>query len=217
MRFLPRQTSPSSAPNQPDRHFRDFVFTRAATTTGGPHHLCSKPSSQLLWRPAHPKAIPLTASFCYFWCFLVHTLSISIFCYSPTLHLCDFHVWYSRTPPFFWVRTVSVCIMPLCSEFLLWVFPPPLSFYSSFILFFLCIHACTPMCYIIPRHPFGGPAPYLEGPICLAEHILSGGLSTRRALRFEGCFSVFFVFLSLSCLRGWINFLFATRWSTPFI
>jgi hypothetical protein len=23
--------------------------------------------------------------------------------------------------------------------------------------------------------------------------------------------------LSLSCLRGWINFLFATRWSTPFI
>jgi hypothetical protein len=57
----------------------------------------------------------------------------------------------------------------------------------------------------------------LEGPICLAEHILSGGLSPRRALCLEGCFSVFFVFLSLSCLRGWINFLFTTRWSTPFI
>ena len=56
-----------------------------------------------------------------------------------------------------------------------------------------------------------------EGPIHLTEHILSGGLSTRRGLRLEGCFSVFFVFLSLSCLRGWINFLFATRWSTPFI
>ena len=25
------------------------------------------------------------------------------------------------------------------------------------------------------------------------------------------------VILSLSCLRGWINFLFATRWSTPFL
>ena len=88
---------------------------------------------------------------------------------------------------------------------------------SSFFLFllhtfFLCLHACTPMCYIIPRHPFGG-----LGPIHLTEHILSGGLSTRRGLRLEGCFSVFFVFLSLSCLRGWINFLFATRWSTPFI
>ena len=60
-------------------------------------------------------------------------------------------------------------------------------------------------------------APYLEVPIHLTEHILSGGLSTRRALCLEGCFSVFFVFLSLSCLRGWINFLFATRWTTPFI
>ena len=37
-------------------------------------------------------------------------------------------------------------------------------------------------------------APYLEGPICLAEHILSGGLSTRRALCLEGCFSVFLCF-----------------------
>jgi hypothetical protein len=48
--------------------------------------------------------------------------------------------------------------------------------------------------------------------------VLSGGLSVWRALCLEGCFSVFFfVFLSLSCLRGWINFLFATRWYTPFI
>ena len=34
----------------------------------------------------------------------------------------------------------------------------------------------------------------MEGPICLAEHILSGGLSTRRALRLEGCFFVFLCF-----------------------
>jgi len=33
-------------------------------------------------------------------------------------------------------------------------------------------------------------APYLEGPICLTDHILSGGLSTRRDLRLEGCFSI---------------------------
>ena len=45
-----------------------------------------------------------------------------------------------------------------------------------------------------------------------------------RAIYLEGSmpgwlFSVFvcFVFLFLSCLRGWSNFLFATRWSTPFI
>ena len=35
------------------------------------------------------------------------------------------------------------------------------SFFFLFLMhtscvFFLCIHACTPMCYIIPRHPFGG-------------------------------------------------------------
>jgi len=202
MRFLPRQTSPSSAPNQPDRHFRDFVFTRAATTTGGPHHLCSKPSSQLLWRPAHPKAIPLTASFCYFWCFLVHTLSISIFCYSPTLHLCDFHVWYSRTPPFYWERTVSVCIMSLYSVFLLCVFPPPLSFYSSCILFFLCIHACTPMCYILPRHPFAGL--HIGGP-----YMFGGTYFVWRAISSEGSmlgglFLCFFC-VSLSFLSPWLD------------
>ena len=34
----------------------------------------------------------------------------------------------------------------------------------------------------------------MEGPICLAEHILSGGLSTRSSLRLEGCFSDFLCF-----------------------
>jgi hypothetical protein len=42
-----------------------------------------------------------------------------------------------------------------------------------------------------------------------------------RAIYLEGSplGGLFFVcvILSLSCLRGWINFLFATRWSTPFL
>ena len=42
-----------------------------------------------------------------------------------------------------------------------------------------------------------------EGPIHLTEHILSGGLSTRRALRLEGCFSLFCV--SLSFLSPWLD------------
>jgi len=45
---------------------------------------------------------------------------------------------------------------------------------------------------------------YLEG-------YLFGGLYAWRAVFFV-C-----VIFSLSCLRGWINFLFATRWSTPFM
>ena len=44
------------------------------------------------------------------------------------------------------------------------------------------------------------------------EDYLLGGLYAWRTVSL-----FFFVFLSLSCLRGWINFLFATRWSTPFI
>ena len=40
------------------------------------------------------------------------------------------------------------------------------------------------------------------GPIHLTEHILSGGLSTRRALRLEGCFSVFLCF---SFLSPWLD------------
>jgi hypothetical protein len=105
----------------------------------------------------------------------------------------------------------------LIDVFVLCAFPPPLSFYSSCILFSsVSMHA--PLCAtssLAIRLEWS--APYLEGPIHLTENILSGGLCTRRVLRLEGCFSVFFVFLSLSCLRGWINFLFATRWSTPFI
>ena len=81
-----------------------------------------------------------------------------IFCYPPTLHIRDFHVRYYRTPPFYWERTVSVCIMTLYSVFVLCVFPPPLSFYSSRILlaYFPSVSMYAPsMFYIIPRHPFG--------------------------------------------------------------
>ena len=88
---------------------------------------------------------------------------------------------------------MSVCIMHLYSVFVLCVFPPPLSIYSSCILFSsVSMHA--PLCDTsslairLEGSIFGGR------PICLAEHILSGGLSTRRTLRLEGCFSDFLFF-----------------------
>ena len=71
---------------------------------------------------------------------------------------------------------------------------------SSFFLFllhtfFLCIHACTPMCYIIPRHPFGGlhiwRALYIWRNIFCLEGYLLGGLYAWRAVSlFFWCFSL---------------------------
>ena len=85
--------------------------------------------------------------------------SLYIFCYSPTLHIRDFHVRYTRTPSFL-LGVYSVCVhydsvfcaCTLCfstSSFFLFL-------KHTSCVFFLCIHACTPMCYIIPHHPFGG-------------------------------------------------------------
>ena len=72
-----------------------------------------------------------------------------------------------------------------------------LSFYSSCILFSsVSMHAflCATRTYFVWRDIY-------------SEGSTLGGLCL-----------CFFVFLSLSSLlRGWINFLFATRWSTPFI
>ena len=97
---------------------------------------------------------------------------------------------------------MSVCIMPLYSVFLLCVFPPPLSFYSSCILFFLCIHACTPMCYILHRHPFAGlhiwRALFVWRNIFCLEGYLLGGLYAWRAV------SLFFC-VSLSFLSPWLD------------
>ena len=72
---------------------------------------------------------------------------------------------------------------------LLFLFIPQAYFLRIFPLY-PCMHP-----YVL-HHPSPSVwrAPYLEGPIYLAEHILSGGLSTRRALRLEGCFSVFLCF-----------------------
>jgi len=90
------------------------------------------------------------------------------------------------------------------------------SVFCVFTLFFHLLFLFIPPAYFFPLYPCMHPyvlhhpspslwrTPYLEGPICLAEHILSGGLSTRRALCLEGCFSVFFVFLSLS-LSPWLD------------
>ena len=81
-----------------------------------------------------------------------------------------------------------ICILCLYSVFfhLLFLFIPPAYFFPLYP----CMHP-----YVL-HHPSPSVwrAPYLEGPICLAEHILSGGLSPRRALCLEGCFSVFLCF-----------------------
>ena len=81
-----------------------------------------------------------------------------------------------------------LCILCFYSVFfhLLFLFIPPAYFFPLYP----CMHP-----YVL-HHPSPSVwrAPYLEGPICLAEHILSGGLSTRRALRLEGCFFVFLCF-----------------------
>ena len=57
---------------------------------------------------------------------------------------------------------------------------------------------------------FGGPYTF-DGTYFVWMAIYSEGSTL------GGLFLYFFVFLSLSCLRGWINFLLASRWSTPFI
>ena len=104
---------------------------------------------------------------------------------------------------------MSVCIMPLCSEFLLCVFPPPLSFYSSCILFSSVSMHAPLLCAT------SSLAIRLEGSIFGGPYMFGGTYFVWRAVYSEGSslgglFLCFFVFLSLSCLRGWINFLFAT-------
>ena len=91
----------------------------------------------------------------------------------------------------------------LIDVFVLCAFPPPLSFYSSCILFSsVSMHA--PLCAtssLAIRLEWS--APYLEGPIHLTENILSGGLCTRRVLR-GGLFLCFFC-VSLSFLSPWLD------------
>ena len=138
------------------------------------------------------------------------SLSLYFFCYSPTLHIRDFHVHRLFIGNVQCLCASCLCILCLYSVFfhLPFFFIPPAYFFPLYP----CIHP-----YVL-HHPSPSVwrAPYLEGPIYLAEHILSGRLSTRRLYAWRAV-SLFFVFLSLSCLRGWINFLLASRWSTPFI
>ena len=79
---------------------------------------------------------------------------------------------------------------------LLFLFIPP-------AYFFLCIHACTPMCYIIPRHPFGGlhiwRAPYMFGRTYFVWRALYSEGST-----LGGLFLCFFC-VSLSFLSPWLD------------
>ena len=94
---------------------------------------------------------------------------------------------------------MSVCIMHLYSVFVLCVFPPPLSFLFYYIscVFFLCIHACTPMCYIIPHHPFDGlhirRVLYIWRNLFCLEGYLLGGLCAWRAVSLFFCVSLSFL------------------------
>jgi len=63
----------------------------------------------------------------------ISLLLIFTFWYSLPLHIPDFHVRYSRTPPFYWECTVSVCIVTLSSVFVLCVFFSPHTFGGLYI------------------------------------------------------------------------------------
>jgi hypothetical protein len=139
--------------------------------------LCSRPSRHLLQRAAPPEG---TSSFRLFWCFLFHTVHtlVNIFSsgYFIPLYLCDFSIHclriHSRIHSLsaFAIMQCSSClslgaysvcvchISVFCVCTLCFFPPPPLSFffYYTFCVFFLCLHACTSLCYIIPRHLFGG-------------------------------------------------------------
>ena len=97
---------------------------------------------------------------------------------------------------------MSVCIMPLCSEFLLCVFPPPLSFYSSCILFSsVSMHA--PLCDTSSR------TIRLEGTIFGGPYTFDGTYFVWRAIYSEGSplgglFLCFFC-VSLSFLSPWLD------------
>ena len=110
-----------------------------------------------------------------------------------SLYISDFYILIFSHPSYSWFP----CLILLHTAFLSGVSSVcvhhdsvfcvcTLFFFTSFLflflmhtscVFFLCIHACTPMCYIIPRHPFGGlyiwraiyiwrDIIYLEGSIC---------------------------------------------------
>jgi hypothetical protein len=58
---------------------------------------------------------------------LLEFISISLL----LIFIPDFHVRYSRTPPFYWERTVSVCIVTLSFVFVLCVFFHPIRLEGS--------------------------------------------------------------------------------------
>jgi len=61
----------------------------------------------------------------------------------------------------------------------------------------LCIHACTPMCYIIPHHPFDGlhirRVLYIWRNLFCLEGYLLGGLCAWRAVSLFFCVSLSFL------------------------
>ena len=188
---------------------RAFVITRAGTATGGSHHLCSGLLATFF------EDLTIRRHFL----FLLLSATSGAFSFILSLYL-----YFAILPPFTFVismfdilahrlfigRVQCLCASCLCV----------LCFYS---VFFHLLLLFIPPAYFFPLYPCMHPyvlhhpspsvwrAPYLEGPICLAEHILSGGLSTRRALRLEGCFSVFLCFSLFLVSRGWINFLFIRK------
>ena len=114
------------------------------------------------------------------WGSFLSLLVIFMFWYSLTLHISDFHVRYSRTPPFYWERTVSVCswLCLLCLSSVFFFFTPIRLEGSIF---------GGPYISGGP-YIFGGPSLYLEGHIYLEGYIYLAGyiyLRTILTLRYQ--------------------------------
>jgi hypothetical protein len=96
-----------------------------------------------------------TSSFCFFWESLGDHLSL--------------YIYFAILPPFIFVISMFDILAHrlfigseqcLCASWLCILCFSTSSFFLFLLhtscVFFLCIHACPPLCYIIPRHPFGG-------------------------------------------------------------
>ncbi len=93
-------------------------------------------------------------SYSWFQCLILSHTAFLLGAYTLPRPVLDLTVLGSSpSSPWVCVHHASVfCVCTLCfstSSFFLFLM-------HTSCVFFLCIHACTPMWYIIPRHPFGG-------------------------------------------------------------
>jgi hypothetical protein len=75
---------------------------------------------------------------------LLHPSSWPTFLFFRDFLFClrNFHVRCSRTQPHFWERTVSACIIHICSMFP----PPPLLLLQFLLAYFSFLFLCAPLC-----------------------------------------------------------------------